>query len=127
VDGFALGTINRLNSEARRANSVIDQANENIEILNRRVVEKNGRIALLESRIAELELALLIKQAHAEGLTAMVKAYSSSHPNSPMKADTGKRFKSGAIKTAGQLEYATAFDVFLSTKGIANPQIHRAD
>ena len=92
------------------------------------IVEKERQeLAEARARIAELELALLVKTAHAEGLTARVKGFIAAHPDSPERRDTGKRYKDGDTKTVGIARYEAAFDAFLRDKGIATPTKHRAD
>lgn len=80
-----------------------------------------------EARVAELELALAVKTAHAGGMGAMKDAFKAAHPNSPVLADSGKRYKSGAVKTKGALVYAAEFDRILRDARISNPERYRAD
>lgn len=95
--------------------------------LKRRADALVATVNAQNERIAELELALLIKTAHAEGAIAMMGGFRDSHPTSPMRADTGKRFKDGDIKRVAHLRYAAAFDAFLIERKIANPARYRAD
>lgn len=82
----------------------------------------------LEARIAEADLALLVKTAHAEGLTAFLDAFKAANPDSPVLRDSGKRYKkSGNVKTVGRIRYEAAHDAFLIGKGIADPTRHRVD
>ena len=81
----------------------------------------------MRDRIATLELALAVKAAHAEGLTAQLRGLLEAHPDSPERRDTGKRYKDGGIKTVGRIRYITAFDACLMSKKIANPTQYRDD
>jgi hypothetical protein len=82
----------------------------------------------LEAENANLKLALAVEKAHAEGLSAQKDAFAAAHPQSPMLADTGKRYKaSGNIKTKGRLIYEATFDRICREAGIADPTKHRAD
>ena len=81
----------------------------------------------LEAQVANLQLALAVKNAHAEGATAMYKAMKATHPQSPLLVDTGKRFKDGNIKNKATLIYEGTFDRILREAGIADPTRHRAD
>lgn len=81
----------------------------------------------MRDRIATLELALAVKTAHAEGLTAQVRGLLQVHPDSPERGDTGKRYKDGGIKTVGRIRYIEAFDACLIGKKITNPTQYRAD
>jgi hypothetical protein len=116
---------------------------------NRRIAESNARIAAgwertalevaeqrdkalaeladAKARIAELELALAVEKAHAGGMKAWKDAFKAAHPNSPVQADSGKRFKDRDVKTVGRLAYEAAFDRILRDARISNPEKYRAD
>jgi hypothetical protein len=79
------------------------------------------------ARIAELELALAVEKAHAAGMKAWKDAFKAAHPNSPVQADSGKRFKDRDVKTVGRLAYEAAFDRILRDARISNPEKYRAD
>jgi hypothetical protein len=81
----------------------------------------------LEAQLAAAQLALAVKTAHAEGLEAHKTAFINAHPQSPVRADSGKRYKDGSIKTKGRLIYEAAHDRILREAGIADPAKHRAD
>lgn len=85
------------------------------------------RIRELEQKVLDLELALLVKTAHAEGLSAMTAGYKAAHPDSPERRDSGKRYSDGDVKTVGRIRYESAFDGFLNGKRIANPAQYRAN
>ena len=68
-----------------------------------------------------------MKTAHAEGLAAQTKAYREMHPDSPLRADSGKRYKDGDIKRKIALIYEAAFDATAKKLGISNPASRRAD
>ncbi len=81
----------------------------------------------LEAQVANLQLALLLKTADAAGLEAHKTAFINAHPQSPVRADSGKRYKDGSIKTRGRLIYEAAHDRILREAGITDPTKHRAD
>ncbi len=81
----------------------------------------------LEAQVASLQLTLAVKTADAEGLRALKNAYAATHPQSPLLADSGKRYKDGDKKTRGSLIYEAAHDRILREAGIADPAKHRAD
>ena len=83
--------------------------------------------ANLKAQLAAAQLALLVKTADAEGLEAHKTAFINAHPQSPVRADSGKRYKDGSIKTKGRLIYEAAHDRILREAGIADPAKHRAD
>jgi hypothetical protein len=83
--------------------------------------------ANLKAQLAAAQLALALKTADAEGLEAHKTAFINAHPQSPVRADSGKRYKDGSIKTKGRLIYEAAFDRILREAGIADPAKHRAD
>jgi hypothetical protein len=83
--------------------------------------------ANLKAQLAAAQLALAVKTAHAEGLLAQKDAFVATHPQSPLVADSGKRYKDGDIKTKGRLIYEATFDRILRGAGIADPTKHRAD
>lgn len=80
-----------------------------------------------QARIAELELALAVKTAHAGGMKVWKDAFKVAHPQSPVQADSGKRFKDRDIKTVGRLAYEREFDRILRDARILNPEQYRAD
>lgn len=87
-----------------------------------------SQVADLKAQLAAAQLALAVKTADAEGAVAMYQAMKAAHPQSPLLADTGKRFKaSGNIKTKARLIYEATFDRILRGAGIADPVKHRAD
>ncbi len=81
----------------------------------------------LEAEVARLKDALAIKTARADGLAAMNKAYAEAHPDSPLRADSGKRYKDGDIKRKITLIFEAAFDASAKNLGISNPASRRAD
>lgn len=97
------------------------------------VAERDERIAGLEAEVERLKLLLAVKTAHAEGRGAMVQAYKNQHPDSPLRADSGKRYKDGDKKLRIALHYESAFDTALVDKAkelgiaISNPADYRAD
>jgi hypothetical protein len=57
----------------------------------------------------------------------MIKSLKAAHPNSPLSAESGKRFKDGTTKTKLRLVYEHAFDSALRTDGIVSPEKFRED
>jgi hypothetical protein len=89
-----------------------------------------ARISNLESTVAELEAELSnmkIEIMSEAGRDAQVEAFMRQHPNSPLLADSGKRFKSGKIKTKARLIFEAAFDQKGRELGIINPADRRKD
>jgi hypothetical protein len=65
---------------------------------------------------------------HAAGLEAQRDAYMEVHPDSPLLADSGRRFKSAArAKTVARLIYESAFDAKGHELGVPRPQERRND
>lgn len=84
--------------------------------------------ANLKAQVANLQLALAVEKAHAEGALAMYQAMKAVHVQSPLVADSGKRYKvSGNIKNKARLIYEATFDRILREAGIAEPTKHRVD
>ena len=87
----------------------------------------DAQVANLQAQLAAAQLALAVKTADAEGLEAHKAAFIKAHPQSPVRADSGKRYKDGNIKSVGRLIYEATFDRILREAGIADPAKHRAD
>jgi chitodextrinase len=101
--------------------TALNQANADIRYLNRIVATQNERITSLEDQ-------LTVEKANAGAYEAWVRAFIAQHPDSPLRADSGKRFKAtGNVKTKGRLVYEAAFDTTLREMGIANPVSRRAN
>lgn len=83
--------------------------------------------ANLKAQLAAAQLALAVEKAHAEGAVAMYQAMKAAHLQSPLVADSGKRFKDGKTKNQARLIYEAAFDRILREAGIADPTKHRVD
>lgn len=122
--GFLEGTNRRLAADARGA---IDSWKTAAEKWERNCIRLQRELADAQARIAELELALAVEKAHAVGMSAMKDAFKAAHPQSPVLADSGQRYKSGSVKTKGALVYAAAFDRILRDARISNPEQYRAD
>ena len=86
-----------------------------------------AEVVQLRQRVRELELALAVQEAHAGGLRAQKTALRQAHPNSPLWADSGRRFNDGDVKTQATLIYEQEFDRILRGRRISNPEKHRAD
>ena len=84
---------------------------------------KQGVVSGMGSRMADLELEAM----RAAGLEAQLKAMLAQHQDSPLRADSGKRYKDGNVKTKGRLIYEAAFDAKAREMGITNPADRRQD
>ncbi|MBP2309718.1 hypothetical protein GBZ48_18380 [Azospirillum melinis] len=115
------GKLDWQENETKKANSEIAKANIMI-------AERDARIAALEAEVARLSKVAQDSQMEAEGRLAQFDAFAAQHPDSPLMADSGKRFKSGKIKTKARLIYEAAFDAHGRNKlGISNPADRRVD
>ena len=114
--GIAMG-------QRRRADSAQAASLGLVDVLGQQM----ANVQEMRDRIATLELALAVKTAHAEGLTAFVDAFKAANPDSSVLRDSGKRYKDGDVKTIGRIRYEAAFDAALASKKIINPARYRAD
>ena len=85
------------------------------------------RAMKLEARITELEGKLKLEEMISAGRKAQVDEMKKQHADSPLMADSGKRFKDGDMKTELRLIYEQAFDAKGREMGIANPADRRQD
>jgi hypothetical protein len=122
-----LGPMEQMSARAHGvalANESYRNQREVMEILEDQVVE-------LTTRLNETYRALVAEQAHAKGQAAMLSAYRAQHPDSPLRRDSGKRFKDGDIKTAATLIFEQAHDAHIAQYGarvgITDPTEVRAD
>jgi hypothetical protein len=122
-----LGPMEQMSARAHGvalANESYRNQREVMEILEDQVVE-------LTTRLKEAHRALVAEQAHAKGLDAMVRAYITNHPDSPLRRDSGKRYKDGDVKSASRLIFEQAHDAHIAKYGaqvgIADPTEVRAD
>ena len=85
----------------------------------------------LQKRLNETYRALVVEQAHAHGLNAMVKALKAQHPDSPLFRDSGQRYKDGDVKSAAALIFERVHDAHImkhgAQVGITDPTEVRAD
>jgi uncharacterized protein (DUF3084 family) len=116
----AVGSLQEANATIHRLNGLIDQ-------WDRAVKQRDAIIEDQKARIAGLELALASKTAHGLGLEAYLAMFKAAHPGSPVLADSGKRYKNGAVKTAGAIAYEQTFDRYGAEKRITNFKQYRAD
>lgn len=122
---LAQGRAVRAEHEARQAERNTRQA---IDEANGEIRKANDMLTTARRRIAELEDALAISKASHAGSSAQVKAFIAQHPDSPLRADSGKCYKDGDMKRRITLIYEAAFDAALSKiLGISNPASRRAD
>lgn len=99
------------------------------EILNTRlnVFALPGQLDLAREEIVDLEDELAIKTAARNAFEAQVMAFVAQHPDSPLCADSGQRFKNGEIKSRVWLVWEAAFDASLKAFGVVNPSARRID
>jgi len=82
----------------------------------------------LQQQYAEARAKFLMEAMHAAGLEAQRDAYMEVHPDSPLLADSGRRFKSAArAKTVARMIYESAFDAKGHELGVPRPQERRND
>lgn len=117
--GMAVGKARQMAAESRTYANALEEANATIR-------EANRIIADLRRQVADLELALIVRTAHAEGMKAYRDEFRKAHPNSPVLAPSGQRFKSdGAVKPMGALAYDRAHDQVLRDARISAPEQYR--
>lgn len=110
------------------AQKIINRINRQKAELKAEVDELTKYLNDLASQVRQLQLALAVEKAHAAGYQAYVKAAKSQHPDSPIFADSGQRYKqSGNVKSNGRLLYEAAFDAEARKLGLSNPAQYRAD
>lgn len=109
------------------AQKIINRINRQKAELKAEVDELTKYLNDLASQVRQLQLALAVKTAHAAGYHAYVKAAKSQHPDSPIFADSGQRYKDGDVKSNGRLLYEAAFDAEARKLGLSNPAQYRAD
>lgn len=61
------------------------------------------------------------------GRDAQMTAFMAQHPDSPLLADSGRRFRDGDPKTKSRLIFEANFDAKARELGITNPAEHRLD
>ncbi|WP_395454302.1 hypothetical protein ACHMW5_11955 [Azospirillum melinis] len=110
-------------TETAKANLVIEEQNALIQRLRKEKAELQAEVVRL-ARIAE------DNEMDGVGRRAERDAFMAAHPDSPMLADSGKRFVSekvrGQIKTKARLIYEQAFDAHGRNRlGISNPADRR--
>lgn len=91
------------------------------------VFELPGQLDLARDEIADLEDELAIKTAARNAFEAQMLAFVAQHPDSPLCADSGQRFKNGDIKSEAWLVWEAAFDASLKNFGVINPSARRVD
>lgn len=111
------------NSAAKRAANSEVYADE----LEAYVKELEARVIALRQAAAANKLTLDRSSADVAGLEAINAAYKATHPNSPIRADSGKRYKDGDVKIVTRIHYERAFDQKMRSLGYADPASHRVD
>lgn len=116
---------NAADARAARANTA--KFEEAMHHNYKAAMDAQGALKMAQARIAELEDKLAIKTAAAAGFEAQSIAYRDQHPDSPLRADSGKRYKDGEIKRRIRIIYEAAFDAALRQLSISNPVSRRAN
>lgn len=115
------------NSLAQKDNELDDVYAANSQ-LRSVIANLESQVNDLVQQVQQLQLALAVEKAHAAGFNAYIKASKAQHPDSPIFADSGQRYKqSGNVKSNGRLLYEAAFDAEARKLGIKNPVQYRAD
>lgn len=86
-----------------------------------------ARLDLAQDEIADLEDELAVKTAARNAFEAQMTAFVAQHPDSPLCADSGQRFKNGDVKSQAWLVWEAAFDATLKTFGVTDPSTRRID
>ena len=100
---------------------------------NRMIVQhKMTLVSAINSQVSRvhnlMKVELAAAQMDAAGREAQFDAFVAKHPNSPLMADSGERFKkSGNVKTNARRIYEQAFDAKGVELRIANPAQYRND
>ena len=110
-----------------RANANIDRAQGIINDLGAQVNRLNEVVAMHTQEVNDFRLKLIVETAHAAGLTAYRDAFKKAHPNSPVLADSGRRFEDGDIKTHGRTLYEEDFDRVITNHKLERPTDYRTD
>jgi hypothetical protein len=72
--------------------------------------------------------AIAIEQSTVAGLEAQLEMFRRHHPDSPVLADSGQRFRDGKPKDLARLAFEQAFDRHLNgLRADVNPLDHRHD
>lgn len=86
-----------------------------------------ARIAQLEAENADLKSRAYQAEMVVAGRDAQLDAMEAAHTNSPLLADSGKRFKDGDVKSKLRLIFEAAFDAKAKAMNITNPVKWRED
>ena len=127
IAGMWQGTAWRLKARSNHLANEAAEWEENARQWMNHSKMLDAQVANLQAQLAAAQLALVQKTAHAEGSLAMYRAMKAIHPQSPLLADSGKRYKDGDVKTKASLIYEATFDRICREAGIADPTKHRAD
>ena len=83
------------------------------------------QIDALRQEVLDLKVELVKKTAHGAGMKAYRDEFKNAHPNSPVLADSGHRYKNGDMKPMGVLAYEATFDRIFTENRISNPERFR--
>ena len=121
-------TVGNYAGALNRANANIDRAQGIINDLGAQVNHLNKSLADCTQEVHDFRLKLIVETAHTAGLTTYLNAFKQAHPNSPVLADSGRRFKeSGNIKTCGRTLYEEEFDRVITNHKLERPTDYRTD
>ena len=114
-EALAWGFVHAGNRNFDEAQSTIQRANNTIDRLNDRALKAEAEVARLRDMLA-------VAQCDNVGLIAQRAAFKAQHPNSPLLADSGKRYVAdGKMKPAIRLIFERAFDEKAAALKISNP------
>jgi hypothetical protein len=125
--GFDEGIAPGASDDAQTAGDTRMPRQSNISCSTEGVDQQAVEIEALKAHVRAMTVQLAVLYADAAGLEAVVDGFKGLHPNSPLMADAGRRFRSGNAKRKLTLLYEAAFDAKARELGIVDPQAHRAD
>jgi len=76
---------------------------QNVKEWEAHALRLEAQVANLKAQLAAAQIALAVRTVDAEGLRALKNAYAATHPQSPLLADSGKRYKDGDKKLGAVL------------------------
>lgn len=124
---FFQGALNGSRNNVRNAIAEIHKANAAIQDRDNLLREAYARISVLQAEAARAAETIDTLAMDRAGLIAQFEAFKVHHPNSPLFADSGKRFDSGKIKSKVRIVFETGFDAKGAELDVLNPKKRRLD
>ena len=87
--------------------------------------ELEQQVAGLQQQLEDLKLKLAVEEAEAAGRLAQVRAWKAQHPDSPLLAASGHRFRDGEVKAKDRVVYEARFNEVARSRGVMDPEAHR--